>query len=437
MTPSDVSLPGTWPKQVKSAILHVISLAHWALIYSRSWTADSPLQRVRLKCKLDQAENENLLLREELRIKDARMAKFPSHQRPFYLPTDRLAILELRAARGWNLDQTARAFLVEPATISTWMKRIDEEGEQALVKLPAPINKFPAFVVHVVQRLKVLCPAMGKKRIAQMLARASLSISATSVARFLKQIPLPPPPSIRQRPDFAKGSTINHEPFGRVVTARYPNHIWHVDLTAIPTRAGFWVTWLPMAILQCWPFCWWVACTIDHYTRRIVDFRVFKSPPTSRQITAFLNRLIRAAGQAPKYVISDKGTQFWCKAFKHWCKRRNIQPRYGAIGKYGSIAIVERFIRSLKSECTRRLVVPLAQSAMRRELEYYAVWFNICRPHQGLGGLAPDERTLPEKKKTPSDKCWRRNSILQPMILDVSYFQERKHLPIIRLKPAA
>jgi hypothetical protein len=44
----------------------------------------------------------------------------------------------------------------------------------------------------------------------------------------------------------------------RVVTAKYPNHVWHVDLTAVPI-AGFWVPWPPFTLPQVWPFCWWVA----------------------------------------------------------------------------------------------------------------------------------------------------------------------------------
>lgn len=105
MNPAAIPLPDHWPKQVKSAILHAISLAHWSLIHSRAWAADSPLQRVRLAGLLDQARNEVALLKDELRIKDARMARIPPHHRPFYPPTERMAILELRAARGWNLDQ--------------------------------------------------------------------------------------------------------------------------------------------------------------------------------------------------------------------------------------------------------------------------------------------------------------------------------------------
>ena len=84
-----------------------------------------------------------------------------------------MAILELKAARGWSLAQAAGAFLVEPDTIATWLRRIDEDGSSALVQLPEPVNKFPDFVRHIVQRLRTLCPALGKVKLAQVLARAS------------------------------------------------------------------------------------------------------------------------------------------------------------------------------------------------------------------------------------------------------------------------
>jgi transposase len=40
----------------------------------------------------------------------------------------RIAILEMRAARGWSLAQTAAAFFVTTATIGEWLRRIDEQG---------------------------------------------------------------------------------------------------------------------------------------------------------------------------------------------------------------------------------------------------------------------------------------------------------------------
>src|SRR5262249_9139482 len=133
-------------------------------------------------------------LREEIRIKNERLARIPASQRPHYRPTERLAILELRALRGWSMAQTARVFYVTQATITSWGKRLDEEGPAALLRTPVPVNKFPDLVAHLVQRLQVLCPRLGKVKIAQVLARAGLHLGVSSVGRMRRRRPTPGPP---------------------------------------------------------------------------------------------------------------------------------------------------------------------------------------------------------------------------------------------------
>ena len=65
------------------------------------------------------------------------------------------------------------------------MARLDEEGPDALVRLPEPVNRFPDFVSYVVRRLKALCPAMGRFRIARVRARAGLHLGLTTIRRML------------------------------------------------------------------------------------------------------------------------------------------------------------------------------------------------------------------------------------------------------------
>ena len=142
---SGIPLPSGWPQSVKSAVLHVISLAHYAIVAARGWTANSINTRVRLATENDRLRQEIGLLREEIRIKDARATKIHPRHRPHYRPTERMAILELRAARAWSLAQTAKAFLVEPATIASWLKRIDEDADAALVQLREPVNRLWEF----------------------------------------------------------------------------------------------------------------------------------------------------------------------------------------------------------------------------------------------------------------------------------------------------
>jgi len=73
-----------------------------------------------------------------------------------------MAILELRAARGWSQKQTADIFFLIPATVASWMQRVNEQGPEALPQLREPVNKFPDFVRYIVQRLKTLSPSIMK-----------------------------------------------------------------------------------------------------------------------------------------------------------------------------------------------------------------------------------------------------------------------------------
>jgi transposase InsO family protein len=412
-----------------------------------SWLGGQlPERPGRLKAHLDRAYQEIALRREQMRIKDARMAAISPHRRPHYPPTERMAILELKAARGWSLEHTAKAFLVTAATLASWMKRLDEEGPDALVQLPVPVNKFPEFVRYAVTRLKTLCPTMGKVKIAQTLARAGLHLGATTVGRMLRETPWPNRATVPIE--------IADDRAGRVVTAKNRNHVWHVDLTVVPT-GGFWTAWLPFSLPQQWPFCHWVAVAEDHLSRRVMGTAVFGQQPTSEAVRAFLGQTIARTQKVPKYLICDRGIQFDCEPFRKWCRRKGIKrPRYGAVGKHGSIAVVERFILTLKTLLACLLLVPYRREAFQRELSAIVDWYNAHRPHEWLGGRTPDEiyfgqfpahrrpRYEPRARWPRGSPCakpwaWVRGRPGATLALDVRFHCGRRHLPVITLRRAA
>jgi len=437
-----LSLPRGWPRRVRSAVIQVISLARTSLALTQGWASESMNRQLRQRAEGDRLHQEFQLLREEIRIKDARMEQLEAHRRPHYPPTARLAILELRAVRGWTLAQTARTFLVSPLTIASWMGRLDEEGPDALVRLPEPVNKFPDFVGYIVKRLKILCPTLGKVKIAQILARAGLHLGPSTVRRMERDKRWPEPRKVFQQ-----------DP--RIVTARKPDHLWHVDLTTVPTALGFWTSWFPFALPQVWPFCWWLALVVDHFSRRLVGFAVYRALSSSAAVRRFLERTFRKVGQRPRHLISDQGTQFVEKGFRRWCRRRDIQHRFGAVGKYGSLAVIERCIRTVKTECTRRLIlVPFRVAAFEQDLELYFSWFNGHRPHTRLSAATPDEvyhhrrpacpspRFEPRRRWPRRSRCAAPRTLIrgQPGVrleLSVRFHAGRRHLPIVTLKRAA
>ena len=110
-----ISLPKSWPRHVKSAVLHTISLAHYAIVHARGRAAGSASFQNRFSVQNERLREECSLLREEIRIKDLRMTQISPQKRPRYRPQERMAILELRAARGWSMPRQFRArFLRRP-----------------------------------------------------------------------------------------------------------------------------------------------------------------------------------------------------------------------------------------------------------------------------------------------------------------------------------
>ena len=398
--------------------------------------------RTRLQATNDRLQRQVAPLREELRIKDDRMDRLPAQRRPHYPAIERLAILELRAARGWSQAETARRLLVTPLTVASWTQRLDDEGPDALVQVREPVNRFPELVSYLVRRLRALCPRMGSRRIARVLARASLHLFATTVRRMLKPVPKPTPKSSRP-------------PKPKAVTAKRPNHVWPLDLSTVPTIGGFWISWLPLSLPRRWPFCWWVAVVVDHLSRRAMGAAYFKQEPSARDMTRWLGSVCRAVGSRPAHLITDHDPQFAADAFIAWCLRHGIQQRFGAIGKYGSLAVIERFIKSMKNECTRLLpIVPLARAAFGRELDHYVSWYNAERPHSRFGARTPDELyfgTIPacRRPRFETRARWpRRSPCAQPhalvrgrpgavveLVLDNR--GGRKHLPIVSLRRVA
>jgi transposase InsO family protein len=317
------------------------------------------------------------------------MGRIPGARRPHYTPEERLQILTLRALHGWTAAETARRFLVTDATIAEWMHRLDEDGADALVQVRGPVNRFPEFVREIVRQLRASLPTMGKVRIAQTLARAGVHLAASTARRMLreKRTRHEPPPDAS---GGVTGKRTERTASGSTVTARYPQHVWNIDLTLVPAVAGFWVPWFPFACLQRWPFAWWVAVVVDHFSRAVVRAEVFRKEPTVAEISTLLDRAVAEAGRAPKYMVTDQGVQFRT-GFRQWCARHQVKPRFGEIGKHGSIALIGRFMRTLKDEGFRKILVPLGLSEMTQELGAIVRWYNDFRPHQGLGCATPGE----------------------------------------------
>ena len=139
---------------------------------------------------------------------------------------------------------------------------------------------------------------------------------------------------------------------------------------------------------------------------------------------------------------------------RRWVKRKGIRPpRYGAIGKHGSIAVVERFHRTLK-EILCLITVPEHQPDFEHEVGLVIDWYNEHRPHETLGGRTPNEvyflrppaneqpRLEPRRKWPRGSPCSKPHVSMEgdpgdPVTFEIDCLEGRRHLPVLRVGRAA
>ena len=103
-TPRTQPLPRGWTRSIRSAVLHIISLAHYAGARACGKAAVSISPFLRTKAENARLRQKLAQLQEEVRIKHASMCLLPPHRRPHYPPTERMA---RRRANRDKLRETA------------------------------------------------------------------------------------------------------------------------------------------------------------------------------------------------------------------------------------------------------------------------------------------------------------------------------------------
>jgi transposase InsO family protein len=300
-------------------------------------------------------------------ILSGRIRRIPPAQRIRYTPEERFRIVVHARTYRLSIAEAAAVFMVDPHTIARWIAEVtrqpDKDTVGSLVKATPPLRSYADVTRQLVAMLDELRVG-GSRRIAQMLVRARIKVSHETVRRYRKDKSRRPPP----RAEAAAA--------GPVVRAKRPNHVWMTDVTTVP---GF---------LRLWMFK--LVVILDVYSRFPLAFRAFSKEPTSEQIADLVRGAAVRHGR-PQHFVTDRGSQFTGGPFVQTLHNLRTKQRYGAIGRTGSIAIIERLWRTLKEMLELRVVPPLSLSHLEHRVElglcYYATW----RPHQGLRGATPAE----------------------------------------------
>jgi transposase InsO family protein/DNA-binding transcriptional regulator YiaG len=306
------------------------------------------------------------LLREALELLGDRMDKLPERRRPHYTPTQRFRILRLRQLAGLSQEETARLFRVSQGTVVRWEVEANPDSQtvgSTVTPIP-PLRRYNDTVHHLAQTLAAI-GLKGYKTIAQYLALGGWRVGKTTVARYLKE-PRPSDP----KPQSLKAPK-------RAVKARFPHHIWHLDLTPVQ---GF---------LRGASFS--LAAVLDNFSRMPLAFCLFASPAKTDDICALIDKACAAYGK-PRHLIVDKGGEFTAAAFRERIEAWRVSLRYCSAENHRANSRLERFWRSLKQLLhVGPFSKPLTFGELDRDVHLALTHYAYFRPHQGLGGATPAE----------------------------------------------
>jgi transposase InsO family protein len=105
-------------------------------------------------------------------------------------------------------------------------------------------------------------------------------------------------------------------------------------------------------------FAFEIAAIVDVFSRFPVAVRAFRRRPSADDQLVVLEDALRHQGR-PRHLVSDPGSQFTGHGFRQRLEAHGIRQRFGAVGKTGSIGVIDRFFRTLKENLGLGLWRPL------------------------------------------------------------------------------
>lgn len=290
----------------------------------------------------------------------------------------RIKILDWHRAHGKNQSLTARHFGIGRMTLIRWLTRFAERGLIGLnehsrkpKQVRQPTTPWPLVAQTVA--LRKTYPAWSKYKLAAMLSREGIVVSASTVGRILKRRNLidrkvsrkKRRSALRPKLRFPKGLRIHAE--GELI---------QMDTKYIMLPGGR-------------KFFQFTA--IDVLSKHRV-LRVYSSQ-SSRNGARFLRECLESFPYPIEAIQTDNGAPFQ-KEFERACQAQSIthyfiHPRTPKENTY-----VERSHGADEREFYQQGNVFSLLPVMRRKIMDWEQIWNTVRPHESLGQLTPDEYSL-------------------------------------------
>jgi putative transposase len=159
-----------------------------------------------------------------------------------------------------------------------------------------------------------------------------------------------------------------------------PHDHWHVDISYINIIGTF----------------YYLCSILDGCSRDVIHWEI-KPQMQESDVEIILQRAKERYPEAKPRIITDNGPQFIAKDFKEFiriCGMTHVRtsPYYPQ-----SNGKIERWHKSLKSECIRKKV-PLSLEDARRVVADYVHYYNNVRLHSSIGYVTPADKLAGREK---------------------------------------
>jgi putative transposase len=176
-------------------------------------------------------------------------------------------------------------------------------------------------------------------------------------------------------PDKAASCPLDH--VNRQFNASAPNRLWVSDFTYVSTWNGF----------------VYVAFVIDAYARRIVGWRVSRTPHASFVLDALEQALHERSPVNRGGLIhhSDRGSQYVSIKYSERLAEAGIEPSVGSVGDSYDNALAETINGLYKAEVIHRRGPWRSFEAVEFATLEWVDWFNHRRLMRPIGDIPPAE----------------------------------------------
>ena len=153
-----------------------------------------------------------------------------------------------------------------------------------------------------------------------------------------------------------------------------PHEHWHIDVSYLNIMGTF----------------YYLCSVLDGYSRYIVHWEIRESM-TEADVEIILQRAKEKFPEAHPRIISDNGPQFIAKDFKEFIRISGMTHVRTSPYYPQSNGKIERWHRSLKSDCIRPKC-PLSLEDAREVVEDFVEYYNNIRLHSAIGYIAPNDK---------------------------------------------